>query len=332
MNLLQHLLAGAALALVASSSHAQFTGLYVFGDSLSDSGNNALVIGANGSQVITGNGYIPTQPYGGGTYSNAGVWVTPFAAGLGLAAASAPSLAGGGNFAYGGARTTVNGSVGGFPPSATTQLNGYLSATSGSASATALYVIAVGGNDVRDALAAAAANPANAPPSIRAAAASFAAGIGNMVDALQAAGAQRIVVWDAPNVAAAPAVRAQGALAISVANSTVSAFNTALGGRLAGEAGVSIFDIAGLFNTVVANPGAYGFSNVTDACGAVSGCNPSQYLFWDGIHPTSAAQAITAHAMLAAVPEPASVLMMAVGVAGLLAMSRRRQTAISANA
>jgi len=324
MNRIKQLLAGAALAVVAASSHAQFTSLYVFGDSLTDSGNNALAIGANGAQVITGNSYIPTQPYGGGTYSNAGVWVTPFAAGLGLAASSAPSLLGGGNYAYGGARTTLNGSVGGFPPSAATQLGGYLGSTSGTASASALYVIAIGGNDVRDTLSAVAASPANAATIIGTAAATFAASVGSMVDTLQAAGAQRIVVWDAPNVAAAPAVRAQGGTAIAVATSTVGAFNSALGARLTGEAGVSIFDIAGLFNTVVANPGAYGFSNVTDACGAISGCNPANYLFWDGIHPTSAAQQITANAMLAAVvPEPASVLMMALGLSSLLLLRRR---------
>ena len=56
----------------------------------------------------------------------------------------------------------------------------------------------------------------------------------------------------------------------------------------------------------------------------VAGCDPSTYVFWDGIHPTSAAQVLVAGAMLTAVPEPASVLLMALGVAGLVA-ARRRQ-------
>ncbi|MFN8895557.1 MAG: hypothetical protein ACK5Y8_17685, partial [Betaproteobacteria bacterium] len=92
------------LLAAAAPAAAQFSSLTVFGDSLTDSGNNALVIGANGSQVITGNTYIPSQPYASGTYSNGATWVSSFAAGIGLAPSALPSLAGGGNYAFGGAR------------------------------------------------------------------------------------------------------------------------------------------------------------------------------------------------------------------------------------
>ena len=319
----------AATLLVAASfySHAAapapspFSSLFVFGDSLSDNGNNKLTIGQNGAQVITGNSYIPTQPYASGVYSNAGMWVSSFAAGLGLASYAAPSLAGGGDYAYGGARATVDGSFFGFPPSATTQLNGYLG-TVASISSSALFVIAIGGNDVRavgDAIA------GGAPlSSIATAAAAYATGVGNMVDALQAKGAKNIVVWDAPNVGKSPAALAGPAGGAALATSIATSFNQALSQRLLGEPGVTTFDVFGLINTITANPSAYGLSNVTDACGALTNCDPSKYLFWDGIHPTSAGQALVAGAMLAAVPEPSSLLMLAVGVA-LLVARRSRQ-------
>jgi phospholipase/lecithinase/hemolysin len=310
-----------AATLAFAPAHAAFTSLTVFGDSLSDSGNNALVIGSNGGQVITGNTYIPTQPYAFGAYTNQQVWVNAFAAGLGLPAGSVPSLGGGGNYAYGGARTTVNGSVGGFPPSATTQLAQFL-ATPGQLPATALFVIAIGGNDVRAAAEAAAADPANAATIVGTAAASFAQGVGSMVDSLQSRGAQNILVWGAPDVGRTPFAIATGTTA--QASFISGAFNTALNNRLTGEAGVIRFDVAALVNAAATNPGAYGLTNVTQACGAITGCNPSQYLFWDAIHPTSAGHGAIANAMLAAVPEPATWASMALGLALVAGASRRR--------
>ena len=53
-----------------------YSSLVVFGDSLSDGGNNSAVIGANGGQTIEGNTYVPTQPYGSGVYSNGPVWAS----------------------------------------------------------------------------------------------------------------------------------------------------------------------------------------------------------------------------------------------------------------
>ena len=221
----------------------------------------------------------------------------------------------------------------GFPPSATTQLlggpstmpwmNGYLTPLA-SVPSTALYVIAIGGNDVRD-LSVAVATGITSPFAVPGLAANYATAVGNMVDALQAKGAQRIVVWNTPNVGATPAALAGPLGFAGLATDISTFFNGALATRMSTEApGVSIFNVFGTTNQIIATPGAYGLSHVTDACGfAGNNCDPATALFWDGIHPTSAGHAILAAGMLAAVPEPSSMLMLAVGICALLAWRRR---------
>ncbi len=329
---MRQITAGVALLAASLSGHAaSFSSVYVFGDSLSDSGNNAALIGANGAQVITGDSYIPSQPYGLGAYTNANTWVTAFTAGLGLASYGTASLAGGGNYAYGGATAATDGSLlGYFPPSATTQLTGapvsptfpggYLYGKS-SVPASALFVIAIGGNDVRDVATAVATG--GSPGIIATQAAAYATAVGNMVDALQAKGAARIVVWDTPDVGLTPAALSAPPGFAALSTNISQAFNAALVARMNGEAGVSIFDIAGITDNIVAHPADFGLANVTNACGAIAGCNPATSLFWDGIHPTSAGQALIASAMLSAVPEPSSTLMLAAGIVGLMAWRRR---------
>jgi len=313
-----------ALALVvtaAAAPAASYNSLVVFGDSLSDSGNNALAIGADPGQVISGNSYIPSQPYASLTYSNGPVWVDSFASMLNLSVT--PSLAGGTNFAYGGARTMRN--TGPFPPGLRDQVDSYLGLTGGVAAADALYVIAGGGNNARDALEAIAGG-APLVQTLAAAGLQYASNVGRMVDQLQAAGAQHIVVWNTPNLAYAPAVAAEGALAQGLGQAVASFMNQVLGQRLQGEVGVTTFDLFGLLGQAVADPGAYGFTDVTNACGAVVGCDPSSYLFWDGIHPTSGGHQLLAQSMFAAVvPETGTVWMFSAGLALLLAGARRRR-------
>jgi outer membrane lipase/esterase len=328
MITLRKLFVTAALAGLANAASAySFDSLYIFGDSLSDGGNNALVIGADPTQVITGNSYIPSQPYASQQYTNGNVWAYSFASAIGLGAYAAPSIAGGGNWAYGGARTSVDGSYYGFPPSLKTQAAGYLSVNGNMASATGLYVVAGGGNDARDALQAAALDPGNASAIIAAAAATYAADTGSIVDSLQAAGAKHIVVWDAPNIGVVPAVLAQGPMASFLGNLVSASMSAALTARMSGEAGVTLFDIYGLGTAWASNPAAYGFTNVVDACGAKFICDPSTYAFWDGIHPTSGGHALIANAMLAAivpVPEPETYALMFVGLAFVAWRARRR--------
>jgi outer membrane lipase/esterase len=313
----------AALA-SAPASAGPYNTFVVFGDSISDNGNNAAAGLFDASQVVTGNTYVPSNTYFSGVYSNGPVWASDFAAMIGLPLG--PSLTGGTDFAFGGATTGTPGSgPGGFPFSLITQSTQYLGATGNHASPNGLYVIAGGGNDARAALTAIGGG-ANIPATILATATSFAANVGTIVDALQAAGAQHIVVWDAPNVGLAPAVVAAGAA--DLATFLAASMNSALAARLAGEAGVTTFDVFGLGTQIAANPALFGFSDVNNACGAVVGANCNQYAYWDGIHPTAAAHRVIADAFLVvAVPEPETWVLLAGGLALLGALSRRRANA-----
>ncbi len=101
--------------------------------------------------------------------------------------------------------------------------------------------------------------------------------------------------------------------------------NGALTARLTGEAGVSILDVYGIGTAIAANPAAFGFTNVTDACGAVAGADCSKYTYWDGIHPTTAVHAAVANAMLvAAIPEPETYALFAAGLAFVAWRSKAR--------
>jgi len=321
----------AAPAALANLPASAYTAMFVFGDSLSDTGNAAAVVGSDGTQLITGNSYIPNQPYASGQFTNGDVWVKGAAAALGLAPFAQPSAASGGNFAFGGATVATDGA--GIPPSLTLQSSFFLGATGNVAPSTALYVVEGGGNDARAGLveAASSSNPSLVIASV---AAAYATGIHTIVDKLQAAGAQRLVVWNTPNIGITPAVAALGPEASFLASSLAASMNAALLKELAGENGVSIFDIFGLGTSIAANPSAFGVLNATDACGApTNACDPNTAVYWDGIHPTAFAHSIIADAFIAtAVPELSTWAMLLIGFAGVgfAAYRRRKATTLTA--
>ncbi len=310
----------ASALMLAPLPAAAYSSLVVFGDSVSDSGNAAIALGIphGEPQIVANNSYVPDAPYApSGTFSDGTVWASDFAAMLGLAAA--PSLAGGTNYAFGGARVSAGDT------SLRAQTALFLGQTGGVAAPDALYVVAPVGNDARGALEAFGSSGF----SLSAAAAAYANGVGGIVDQLQAAGARNFLVLNTVNLGLAPAVTALGPAASFLGSTISSAFDTALAGRLNGQAGVEIFDAYSFLSGVVANPAAYGFSNATDACGAVAGADCSRYVFWDGIHPTAAMHRLVAETVFAAaVPEPSTYVLFALGlVAVVLARRRARRAA-----
>jgi outer membrane lipase/esterase len=327
--------AGALVVATIASvpAHAgPYSSLFVFGDSLSDSGNNYLAGAYDPSQVIMGNTYIPSYTYavGGvptGAYSNGPVWASYFASMIGVPLL--PSLAGGGNYAFGGATTGPVASPppgGPFPPSLLTQTQMFLGSHPGpgGAPADALYVVAGGGNNARAGLTAMLGG-ADPVATAFATATAFAADVGTIVDELQAAGAQHIVVWNTPNLGLAPAVVAGGGA--GAGSFLASVMNQALAARLSIETDVTTFDLFGFGTLLATNPGAFGISNITTACGSVSGADCSQYAYWDGIHPTTAAHYAIAGAMYAAavpVPEPETYALLAFGLVAVALQARRR--------
>jgi outer membrane lipase/esterase len=330
IRLLARAIAGFGLcaAAVAASAASPYSSLVVFGDSLSDSGNNFLLLSQAGQLEpvnITGDGYYSKMPSTAGTYSNGAVWTQYFAQSLGLTLT--PSLAGGSNYAFGGAQTGIDGTETpeGFPFSMKTQLGMFMGAKGGVADPNALYVVAGGGNNIREALEA-IGEGADPNATVAATVADYAADMAGIVGSLKLAGAQHVLVLNTPNFGLTPLANAMGVGA--QASQLSFAMDAALAGALTGS-GAQIFDMYGFMTTAVGNAPQLGFSNWTNACGTTgSSCDLSTALFWDGIHPTALAHQQLAAAVLAvAVPEPDVAALFALGLV-VVALGRRRRAAL----
>lgn len=296
----RYLSAAIAAAVVAAPvAHAQDFGAVIsFGDSLSDVGNIAAVQGLPPGSSFTTN----PDP----------VHSELLAEAFGLS--QAPSLAGGSNYAWGGACVTslCLNPVPGVPG----QIDAYLAANGGQAQAGALHTVWGGANDVFATL---ALDPANAPANTQAAAAA----LGGQVLRLQQAGADMIVVYNLPDLGATPQfapLNGTGAI-----TQVTTLYNASLDGVLA-QAGEGIVPINtfGLIRELAADPARYGLTNVTDpactpanavACGPEGSGYPATYpdgagetyLFADGVHPSGAAHRMLANVVLATLAAPQQV-------------------------
>jgi outer membrane lipase/esterase len=86
------------------------------------------------------------------------------------------------------------------------------------------------------------------------------------------------------------------------------------------------FDTAAFFADVTANPAAYGLTNVTDSCLFTAPAVCSTYLYFDNVHPTTAAHDLLSlqYAMaLGIIPEPATSGLLVITLVGLWGLRRR---------
>ena len=291
------LASSSALALVASPP-SSFSGLVVFGDSLSDNGNLFALTG----------GTVPPAPYYQGRFSNGPVAVERLASGLGLSGAQFHDLA------IAGAQTGTGGQLPG--SGMLNQVASFqVSLGNAAADADALYVVWGGANDLRGGV-------------------SIGTAIGNLssiVSTLHTLGARKFLLPNLPDLGLTPEAREAGRSALATFAS--EAFNTNLSlayGALASQwtdETFYYFDAMGAQRALTTGAPGNGLSNVSSRCfdsRVPSLCaTPDSYLYWDNIHPTAATHQILGNQMLAAVPEPQTVLMMAVGLLGLLALRRR---------
>lgn len=305
-------------ALVAGSAvaSAPFNALVVFGTSLSDPGNAFALVGRSGTPPDYGldEWLVPTLPYarGGHHLSNGATWIEQLARPLGLARYAGPAFRADGspaaNYAVGAARATVSGLSIDLP----LQVAAFLQDTGGVAPADALYVVEMGGNDIRDALVVGGGG-GNPLLVLDAALTSLT----NQMTVLYGAGARTFLVWKVPDVGLTPAVRALDAIAPgtrAAASALTVTFNQQLEFRLSqlelALPGLEVirFDVFTALHALVAQPAAYGLRVVDAACVTPSvppfACrNAHEYLFWDGIHPTMAGHALIAEAAAAALAQ-----------------------------
>jgi outer membrane lipase/esterase len=309
-----------AAASAPEASAAQFSGVYVFGDSLSDAGYFRPFIASLGlpAPIVATLGRFTTNP--------GPVWSELVSSYYGVT--PAPSNVGTGNiFAQGGARVSSTPGVS-TPPGqperpVSAQIDQFLAR--GPVDSGALYTVWAGANDLffqLGAFSAGAITAAQLQTNVLAAATSE---IGQ-VARLQAAGARYVAVFALPNVGATPAFA--GSPTAATVTALAAGYNTTLFTGLA-SAGLRVIpvDTFSFFNEVIANPSAYGFTNTTGiACGAfppittpttvtslfcysgnLTAPNADRtYVFADSVHPTTATHALVAQFVEAMIEGPSN--------------------------
>jgi len=267
--------------------------LYVFGDSLSDTGN------AN----IETSGLVPDKNYYSGRFSNGPLYVDKLA--KEFSTPLLPSRLYGSNFAYAGDRSL----------GVSAQVFNFTENVRWHTESTWTYIIWSGAND----LLAISQQPENANDIISEAISH----IRFSITRLSAIGAEQIVVLNQMNMARLPRTilnedNTPGTL--TAAELWSNQFNAALDAMLddlVTEKSITTvrFDVFSLVEDIILDPSKYELQNIHESCylkdefaieltGNESICaNPDQYLFWDSIHPTTNAHEILFQKLLLKINE-----------------------------
>ncbi|GFE67770.1 SGNH/GDSL hydrolase family protein [Chroococcus sp. FPU101] len=298
---------------------ANFTGIYAFGDSLTDTGN---VFNLSGQ---------PTDPYFNGRASNGQLWIEYLADKLNLPIQ--PSTPSGTNFAFIGATTGFDNTVNPALPGLQQEVLGYLN-NNPTADPDALYVVWAGANDYLP-TESTTFTPYTEPTTT-------VNNLASVVTALATVGAKNILVANLPDLGELP--RTNTTSDANRLNDLTQAHNTLLSQTLSSlllpaDVEITTLDVNTLFDNVVNNPARFNFTNVTDRCLTFIDptnfdicSNPNEYLFWDQIHPTTAGHRLIGNlaAQTLGVPEPSFVPGVAIigiwGVSQIVRFSKQKSS------
>jgi phospholipase/lecithinase/hemolysin len=303
-------LVAAPNAQAATLNLAAIDQLYVFGDSLVDTGNLFQA---------TGGAFPPPFLYAQGRFSNGPLWVENLALNLGLP--PNPTT----NFGFGGSSSGLGNAV--LPAAPFPGLLGQVSLFAGLtpvADPNALYILSGGANDYLFGGVTSSATPVS--------------NLTQAILALTSIGAKNFLVPNLADLGQLPGTRTTPVAATLTAltdqhNAALTQSLLALQPQVDPDVNLLVLDTRSLFDRVTRTPTEFGLTNVTDAClQGLSVCShPGQSLFWDDFHPTAAGHAILASSatstlQAAAVPEPSSILgLLTVGALG--ARLRRKNPA-----
>lgn len=311
---------------------ADFTQFYIFGDSLSDTGNVSTF-----TQVSPIGSIPPDPPYFQGRFSNDRIWVDYLGEQIGLTptlfanlSTTAPTQ--GVNFAFGGSNSGVDNVFIPGVPGVLNQVGLFTQpflANNQKVDPNALYAVWGGGNDYLF-----GQNP-NVNQVVN--------NLSQSVGLLTQAGAKNILVLNLPDLGKIPLVSssANSSNFTALTNAHNAMLATALA-ELSNIPDVNIIpvDIDSVFNRVVANPAEFRFNNIDSSCvvyriqinQVLRSCdNPNDFFFFDEVHPTTNVHRLIAETALArisakSVPESSTIFgMLALGTLGTAAMLKRKQ-------
>lgn len=359
------LVASLALALGPLPSRAkvsQLQSLFVFGDSYSDAGNSGLLTKGMPPYLLG----FPPAPYANGRASNGPVAVEQLWSLYNPAAPPLrPSLAGGTNYAVNGATTGTDSQFSVDANPATQPIKSAFANTSGYSQLQTfltpaktfqpdktLFVVWLGSNDGLYWLKTQTAPGIGSTPgtitgglpspgkTVNQLLGNALSNIETGIQTLINSGASNILVPNLLDLSRAPLYKNDPVMAAAIKDLVLN-FNSGLANKIAGlkttnpQVDLIAFDTYGLFNRISSQPASYGLSDVSNRCVVdlvqVPACNPDQWFFWDGTHPTAKGHSLIAAEMFQQVPGPLPVAGAAAAFSWSRHLRRRLRTAQTVN-